>query len=180
MKVSKSNIKSAQLGFRFAYPDEEDRLVAIERRCFPHAWTRDGFRSDFHLTVSYLVGDPDAVVGYIATRRWADVIVIESVAIDLGFQRMGFGRQMLAFAAGFVPAMGPLGKRRATKATALQAWVWERNLIAQNFFKLCGFHTSKFARDFYEGEAAGDAAYLFSRPLAQHVYEKYPIVRIAE
>lgn len=175
--------RSKALGFRLAFPDEYIRLVQIERRCFPHPWQHDEFNSDFLLTVIFLAGDPDAVVGYIATRCVGNSIVIENLAIDTPFQRQGFGRQVLGFAAGFAPAVNPLGIRRAIRPQRLEAWVWERNIAAQMLFKSCGFVASKVVRNFYEEgtEAANDSAILFAKPLGGVEFSKFPLVaRIAQ
>lgn len=175
--------RSKALGFRMSFPEEETKLLEIERRCFPIPWTRDEFRSDFHLVVAFVAGDPDNVVGYCATRRVGDAIVIDNFAIDRNLQRQGYGRQMLSMAAGFAPAMGPLRLRRTTKPAFLRAWVWERNVAAQQFFKACGFRAAVEMRNFYDehAEAFDDSAILFLKPIGGVEYSKFPLVaRVAQ
>lgn len=178
--VAKSDV--ARITFRAAFVGEETKLLKIERACYPLPWTRDEFQSDFCLSVCCSAFDPDHVFGYLATRRWADAVIIENIAVDPEFQRNGIGRQMLDVAAKLIPAIGPLHRRRTTRPKYLECWVWERNVGAQLFLRACGFKAGKSVPGFYLDEEVGnDAAIHFSRPIVERFeFEAFPQVRIAQ
>lgn len=156
----------SRVTFRAAFAGEEEKLLKIERACFQFPWSRDDFQSDYRLTVVCDAFAADDVFGYLATRRWGGAVIIESVAVAPEFQRLGIGRAMVDAAAPLVPVIGALNKRRTAPPKYVEAWVWERNLGAQLFFRDCGFKAVKTVPHFFNPDDVGeDAAILFSRPI---------------
>jgi ribosomal protein S18 acetylase RimI-like enzyme len=165
--------------FRTAIERDWVRLLEIEEAAFPLApWSYgEMFESDGNTFAICLLPGMDDVVGYITTRRNAWAIEVLSLAIDPKHTLCGLGRLALDFAVPMAPRYSPLKGDKREPARECMAWVWERSLSAQKFFRACGFTAKKTVRNFYDSEVAGDdAAILFTRPIV----DRFSAVRIAD
>ena len=134
------------MSVRIVLPETKDlpRLVEIERRCFPDfPWTWEEFLRTFHMrgmSGTALEEIPDApllswskptIFGYMFCRSMKNEFSICNLAIDPNHQRKGYGTILVDRLKERL--------RRGTRSK-ISAYVTERNLKAQLFFRSRGFH----------------------------------------
>lgn len=123
-------------------------LLALERRCFSHPWSEQGFRGaleDSHNLVLLLrTAEARAIVAYGVFQVVADEFTIHDLAVAPEHRDRGMGRRLLSLAL-------DLGARRGARSAHLE--VRETNRPALGLYRSLGFRTVGVRRGYYESPA---------------------------
>lgn len=120
-------------------------LVALERRCFSHPWSEQGFRGAMedgqNLVLVLRAADSGAIVAYGVFQLVADELHIHDLAVAPEQRGGGWGRRLLSLALG-------VGARRGARTAHLE--VRESNWPALGLYRSAGFRTVGVRRGYYE------------------------------
>lgn len=119
-------------------------LLAVERSAFAQPWDRSDFRAwlrdpRYRGLVAFAGGSLHAAVGFaICGDLGQDGVEVSKVAVDSFYRRMGVGRALIA----------QVARAAATSAGGrlLHTTVRDDDLVAQLFFRSCGFKAVKVLR----------------------------------
>jgi ribosomal-protein-alanine N-acetyltransferase len=120
-------------------------LVALERRCFNHPWSEQGFRGAMedgqNLVLVLRAADSRAIVAYGVFQLVADELHIHDLAVAPEQRGRGWGRRLLSLALG-------VAARRGARTAHLE--VRESNWPALGLYRSLGFMTVGVRRGYYE------------------------------
>lgn len=128
-----------------------DRIVEIEKDCFPDPWTKKEFmktlrhRSNIGMTIeSYENDDNGEVVGYMVYTLKKTCLDILNFAVCPCRQRSGFGTALVE------KLISKLVTTSRASRNRLETTIGESNMSALQFFKAMGFVATRVERDYYE------------------------------
>lgn len=135
--------------------------MAIERRCFPHPWSEESFRS--------LLQDPvfggfgaftrtNPLVGYLIYSETADELHILNLAVAPAFRRQGIGEKLLRH-------LHDEAYRRGRRYAYLE--VRDTNVSAQKLYEKFSYRPLTKRRDYY-AEDHSDAIVMGARLKKPH------------
>lgn len=120
-------------------------LVALERRCFSHPWSEQGFRGAMkdgqNLVLVLRAADSRAIVAYGVFQLVADELHIHDLAVAPEQRGHGWGRRLLSLALG-------VAARRGARTAHLE--VRQSNGPALGLYRSVGFVTVGVRRGYYE------------------------------
>jgi ribosomal-protein-alanine N-acetyltransferase len=122
--------------------DDLDRVVAIERQCFPTAWRRESYERELlNSNARYLVAAVGArVVGYAGMWVIPPEAHITTIAVEPEYRRRGIGERLLV---ALLEAAQDMGASRVTLE------VRESNQIARTLYEKYGFEAVAYMRGYY-------------------------------
>lgn len=136
---------------RHFIPSDRHRLETIEKQSFPDPWTTVDFQNVYHHGCQMLVVELcGTVVGFAVMERRAKSSRIINLAVAPEVSRQGIGRLLVDY------------MKQMRWRGPLWAFVRERNLRAQCFFRAMGFMAKEVRHAFYrDATGADEDAYLF-------------------
>lgn len=143
---------------RDMYLTDLDRIIEIETRSFPTAWSRQAFQSELveNTFATYLVLDfHGTVVAYGGMWNILDEAHVTNVAVHPDFRGHHLGETMML---GLMTRGRQLGARRMTLE------VRRGNQVAQNLYQKLGFVQLGVRRGYYT-DTREDAFILWKDPL---------------
>jgi ribosomal-protein-alanine N-acetyltransferase len=131
-----------------ARPADVEALLALERLCYTHPWTRQHFtdvladpaRGRLFVLRAPLAGK-DALRAYCAVAWAADEVQVHNLAVHPGARRQGIGRWLLERALDF-------GRRQGARTAFLE--VRASNEPAVRMYGACGFRQVQLRRRYYQ------------------------------
>jgi ribosomal-protein-alanine N-acetyltransferase len=150
-------LKDPALGFRPMREADLDAVMDIERRCYPHPWTRAIF--DDCLRVGYncwVVERQGVIEGYGVISVAAGESHLLNLCVRPQSQRQGIGRKLLRH-------LISLARRRQAEAIFLE--VRPSNTAACNLYREAGFNELGTRRDYYPAGAGREDALILAREL---------------
>lgn len=134
-----------------------DRVVEIERQCFPTAWRREAYERELlNENARYLVARVgQRIVGYCGMWVIAPEAHITTLAVEPQYRRRGIGERLLA---ALLEAAQDMGADRATLE------VRESNVAAQSLYRKYGFEAVAYLRGYYP-DTREDAVVMWLSPL---------------
>ncbi len=120
-------------------------LVALERRCFSHPWSEQGFRGAMEdsrsLVLVLRAAGSRAIVAYGVFQVVADELLIHDLAVAPEQRGRRLGRRLLSLAL-------EVAARRGARTAHLE--VRESNRPALGLYRSVGFRTVGVRRGYYE------------------------------
>ncbi len=131
-------------------------VMAIEERCFVHAWDEACFLGELVAPLSscLVCCHQSVVVGYMVYRVVVDECHLLSVAVDPGFQRKGMAKRL-------VKALFDDASRRGARLVWLE--VRPSNAAARRLYEHMGFEQVERRLRYYEND--GEDALVMARAL---------------
>ena len=128
-------------------------VLAIEADSFEFSWLEEDFICCLRQCscMDIVAEHDDRVVGFVVYELKKTRIHILKFAVAADYRRQGVGSQIVS------KLIGKLSEQRRTR---IILEVRESNIVAQLFFRACGFRAVSVLRDFYQ-EAPGEDAYVF-------------------
>jgi ribosomal-protein-alanine N-acetyltransferase len=122
--------------------EDLDRVVVIERECFPTAWRRESYERELlNANARYLVARVgERVVGYAGMWVIAPEAHITTVAVEAEQRGRGIGERLLV---ALLEAAQDMGASRVTLE------VRESNQVARALYEKYGFEAVAFMRGYY-------------------------------
>ena len=149
--------KSKEAGFEPMTEARLQEVVAIERRAYPHPWTRgnfaDSLRSGYQ---AQLLVAGDTIVGYFVAMRGVDEVHLLNITVDPDFQGQGWGRVLLDALALW---------SRAQRAQWLWLEVRTSNMRALDVYLRYGYRRVGERRNYYPAEHGREDAIVMSYKL---------------
>lgn len=119
-----------------------DRVIAIERQCFPTAWSRESYERELlNANARYLearVGE--LVVGYAGMWVIPPEAHITTIAVEPRYRRRGIGERLLV-------ALLEAAEDMAASRVTLE--VRESNSVARTLYEKYGFEAVAYMRGYY-------------------------------
>lgn len=130
-------------------PEDLDEVLAIERRSFPSAWSRQSYERELRNGNSYyfVAREEDRVAGYVGMWVIRDEAHVTTLAVRPDCRRRGLGRRLLAQA---------ISIARSNRAGKLTLEVRAGNLPARSLYERFGFEPMSFIPNYY-GDTGEDA-----------------------
>ena len=137
--------------------EDLERVVAIERQCFPTAWRRDAYERELlNVSARYMVARVgDRIVGYAGMWAIADEAHITTLAVEPRCRRRGIGERLLS---ALLEATEDMGATRVTLE------VRESNTAARVLYEKYGFQVVAYMRAYYP-DTGEDAVVMWLNPL---------------
>jgi ribosomal-protein-alanine N-acetyltransferase len=149
--------KSKEAGFEPMTEARLEEVVAIERRAYPHPWTRgnfaDSLRSGYQ---AQLLVAGDTIVGYFVAMQGVDEVHLLNITVDPDFQGQGWGRVLLDALALW---------SRAQRAQWLWLEVRTSNIRALEVYLRYGYRRVGERRNYYPAEHGREDAIVMSYKL---------------
>ena len=149
--------KSKEAGFEPMTEARLEEVVAIERRAYPHPWTRgnfaDSLRSGYQ---AQLLVAGDTIVGYFVAMQGVDEVHLLNITVDPDFQGQGWGRVLLDALALW---------SRAQRAQWLWLEVRTSNMRALDVYLRYGYRRVGERRNYYPAEHGREDAIVMSYKL---------------
>jgi len=149
--------KSKEAGFEPMTEARLEEVVAIERRAYPHPWTRgnfaDSLRSGYQ---AQLLVAGDTIVGYFVAMQGVDEVHLLNITVDPDFQGQGWGRVLLDALALW---------SRAQRAQWLWLEVRTSNTRALDVYLRYGYRRVGERRNYYPAEHGREDAIVMSYKL---------------
>lgn len=127
-------------------------VLEIEEQCFEFPWSEEDFLRCLRQRncIGMVAVRDDRIVGFMIYELYETRIRVINFAVGRIWRRMDVGSQMMA------KLVGKLSLRRRNR---LGLEVRESNVVAQQFFRDCGFRWVTTVRDFYDD--THEDAYVF-------------------
>jgi len=149
--------KSKEAGFEPMTEARLEEVVAIERRAYPHPWTRgnfaDSLRSGYQ---AQLLVAGDTIMGYFVAMHGVDEVHLLNITVDPDFQGQGWGRVLLDALALW---------SRAQRAQWLWLEVRTSNMRALDVYLRYGYRRVGERRNYYPAEHGREDAIVMSYKL---------------
>lgn len=128
-------------------------ILAIESASFDFPWSEDDFRAELirRNCIGMVCEHETEIVGYMIYDLNLGCLNMLNLTVHPEYRRCGIGRQMMA------RMVDKLNQQRRNRITVT---VWERNLVAQKFFRATGFRVIDTVAAEYGSDTADDA-YVF-------------------
>lgn len=126
---------------RWMIKQDADRVLEIEHASFASPWTMNDLVAVLHgrSTIGIVVEAHDTVAGFAIYDLGTTGIHMLNLAVDPAYRKRGVGRRMICH----------LARKLTGKRRVLRAYVSERNLGAQLFFRQCGFRATSIEHGAY-------------------------------
>ncbi|HRU39811.1 MAG TPA: ribosomal protein S18-alanine N-acetyltransferase [Candidatus Goldiibacteriota bacterium] len=138
---------------RLARKSDIDRIVEIEKTCYPEPWERQGFECEFSklnsgINIFFVAEDEVSgrVAGYFVGNVITDYVHILNIAVSDEFRRRGI-------ALSFMQKAVQEALKRGLSAMTLE--VRESNEAAVNLYRRLGFEVRGRREKYYEGKYDG-------------------------
>lgn len=143
----------ARVEIGLVQPEQMPQLCDIETASFPEPWTVAEFLRSLRLRhcIGLAATEGEWVLGFLVFTRHAFHLEIENLAVRPAFRRCRVGCQLVCDLA---------ARSKRMKTPTLAAWVSERSLGAQLFFRALGFQAIDVDRGHYPN---GDAGYRMAK-----------------
>jgi len=128
--------------------DDLEQVVALERECHRHPWSKDLFRQELANPVAQieLIFVGAVLAGFLCTWRVADELEIQNVVTSTSYRRQGLAERLIEQA---------LLRARADGARRSLLEVRSGNAPARRLYHKLGFVESGLRRGYYpDGEDA--------------------------
>jgi [ribosomal protein S18]-alanine N-acetyltransferase len=149
--------KSMEAGFEPMTEARLEEVVAIERRAYPHPWTRgnfaDSLRSGYQ---AQLLVAGETIMGYFVAMQGVDEVHLLNITVDPDFQGQGWGRVLLDALALW---------SRAQRAQWLWLEVRTSNIRALQVYLRYGYRRVGERRNYYPAEHGREDAIVMSYKL---------------
>lgn len=160
--AARGSIDRQTLFLRWMIRRDMEEVLEIERRCFDNPWNLDDFLHALrHRNVIGMVAESDNVIrGFMIYSLQKHSITLANIAVPPELHRCGIGRILVD------KLVGKLTKQRRNR---INAFVRDKNLSAQQFFRSIGFRAIGIERDCFEDmegnpEDAYEFVYVVGRP----------------
>lgn len=118
-----------------------DAVMRIERKIYPHPWTRGNFRDSLSAGYScWIYRFAQSIVGYAVMMVAADEAHLLNLSITTEWQRQGWGKKLL---------QQMLGLARQHRARVMLLEVRPSNVAALGMYKSFGFKRIALRRGYY-------------------------------
>jgi len=123
-------------------PDDLDEVSAIERQCFPSAWSRESYQRELRNRNSYyfVARLGDHIIGFAGMWVVGQEAHISTLAVHPERQRRGLGERLLQHL---------LAVAREHGVTKMTLEVREGNRAARELYRKCGFQEQRFLPRYY-------------------------------
>jgi ribosomal-protein-alanine N-acetyltransferase len=120
-----------------------DGIMEVESKCFIVPWTKNMFLSEMYSenTSLYILMENNIVVGYISLFKVLDEIHVNNIAVDTGFQRMGYASMIMEKAI-------EIAMNLSMAIITLE--VRKSNTQAMELYKKYGFEILGSRKDYYK------------------------------